>query len=471
MDGKQDYSRRTFLKKFAALSAFTAGALPPAVRAELKKTILARKMMPVSPNDRLQIATIGMGIIGFIDTQTAISVPGVEVVAACDLYDGRLIHAKEIFGDQVYTTKDYRQILDRNDIDAVLICTPDHWHARISVEAMEAGKHVYCEKPMMQDIKDGPKVINTQKRTKQIFQVGSQLVSSIVFDKARRLYESGVIGNLNMIEAILNRNSAIGAWQYTIPPDASPETIDWDQFIGHAPKRSFDPVRFFRWRNYWDYGTGVPGDLFVHLFSGIHYILSSKGPERIVSTGGIRFWQDGRDVPDVMMTLCDYPETNSHPAFNLVLETNFAHGGGGGRGTEINLVGSEGVISLGFDGLSISHKPRRRHTKIEVIEGYNSVRTFSEEIQNQIAADFEVNFPRESESIEMEETSKFTPPDDYYDRFDHFLNFFNAIRENTSVMEDARFGYRAAAPAILSNTSYLEEKPIRWDPEKMRTHS
>jgi len=222
-------SRRSFLKKFTALSALTASSLPAIVVDQQQKALLKRTVRTLSPNDRLQIATIGMGIIGFIDTVTAISVPGIELVAACDLYDGRLVHTKEVFGDQVTTTRDYKEIIDRSDVDAILICTPDHWHARIAIDALKAGKHVYCEKPMVQDVVDGKKLIRAQKNSGCVFQVGSQFVSSVIFEEARKQFASGAIGELNMIEARYNRNSAIGAWQYTIPPDASPT-----QWIGSS---------------------------------------------------------------------------------------------------------------------------------------------------------------------------------------------------------------------------------------------
>ena len=158
-----------------------------------------------------------------------------------------------------------------------------------------------------------------------------------------------------MIEAWWDRNSAIGAWQYSIPPDASPATVDWDRFLGSAPKVPFEPIRLFRWRNYRDYGTGVAGDLFVHLFSGMHFIMDAVGPTRVFSTGGLRFWKDGRDVPDIMLGLCDYPETANHPAFNLALRVNFVNGSGETYG--FRFVGSEGVLSIG-DGVTVSKQPR-----------------------------------------------------------------------------------------------------------------
>src|SRR5262249_43490678 len=277
--------RRSFLKSVAAASAastFTTTALADQVH-ELKRTVEPSKA--AGPNERLQIATIGMGIIGFIDTRCALRIPGGELVAAADLYEGRRTHAKEVFGTHLETYVDYRDILARKDVDAVLICVPDHWHARMSIDAMKAGKAVYCEKPMVRTVDEGPTVIAAQKETGAVFQVGSQLASSVLYDKVKELIGSGAIGKLHAIEARYNRNSALGAWQYSIPTDASPATVDWDRFLGEAPKRPFDPVRFFRWRNFWDYGTACAGDLFIHLLTGIHHVTGAVGPTRVFPMG------------------------------------------------------------------------------------------------------------------------------------------------------------------------------------------
>jgi len=458
-------SRRLFLKNFSALIALSSNSLPAAVIDQQKKALLKRNLKAVAPNDRIQIGTIGMGIIGFIDTITALSVPGVELIGVCDLYTGRLNHSKEVFGEKIICTRDYKDIINNNDIDAVLICTPDHWHAKIAIEALRAGKHVYCEKPMVQNLSDGKKIIKAHKDSGRVFQVGSQFVSSIVFEEARKQFSSGAIGTLNMIEARYNRNSSIGAWQYTIPPDASLNTIDWERFTKGNKKHEFDPIRFFRWRNYWEYGTGVAGDLFVHLFSGLHHILSSKGPERVIATGGLRFWEDGRDVPDIMLGVCDYPKTDNHPAFNLSLQTNFAHGGGGG--TDMKLIGSEGVMDLGFRSLKITKNPRLNPTRKQLVEGYNSVRTFSNSIKKQISDNYKKYYVDSSSDNDEKNVFEFQLPDNYDERFDHFINFFNSIRGDGKVIEDSIYGFRAAAPAILNNTSFLKQKPIRWNPEKM----
>ena len=368
-------SRRSFLMSMAAASAaptFTSTALADDTH-ELKPTVEPSKAS--GPNDRLQIATIGMGIIGFIDTRCALKVPGVELVAASDLYEGRRAHAKEVFGDKVETYVDYREILARKDVDAVLICVPDHWHAKMSIDAMKAGKAVYCEKPMIRDVGEGPAVIAAQNETKAVFQVGSQFASSVLYDKVKELIRSGALGKVHAIEARYNRNSDVGAWQYSIPTDASPETIDWDRFLGEAPKRPFDPTRFFRWRNYWDYGTAVAGDLFIHLLTGIHHATGAIGPNRITAMGGRRYWEDGRDVYDIIMGLLDYPETTAHGSFTLSLVTDFEDGGGGA--TAFRFVGTEGVLDVSFRELTLTRLGIEQASADQVLKGYNSVTTFS----------------------------------------------------------------------------------------------
>ncbi len=434
---------------------------------ELKPTVEPPK--PAGPNDRIRIATIGMGIIGFIDTTTALKVPGVELVAAADLYEGRRTHAKEVFGSRVETCVDYRDILARKDVDGVLICVPDHWHAKMSIDAMKAGKAVYCEKPMIRGVEEGPAVIAANKETRSVFQVGSQFASSILYDKVKELIQRGDLGKVHAIEARYNRNSDVGAWQYSIPTDASPETIDWDRFLGDAPKRAFDPVRFFRWRNYWDYGTAVAGDLFIHLITGIHHATGAIGPTRIAAMGGQRYWHDGRDVYDVIMGLLDYPETPAHGSFTLSLVTDFEDGGGGD--TAFRFVGTEGVINVSFRELTLTRVGIEHATANQVLEGYNSVTTFSNAQQKAFAEKYLAAHPRSSEKRQSKQTEKYVVPHGYDERFDHFVNFFKSVREGKPVYEDATFGYRAAVPALLCNESYRQKREIDWDPMAMKVVS
>ena len=465
---KSQTSRRDFLK--AASLGMAGLAIGSTASSHARAEVLPAPgpLKNAAPNDQIQLATIGMGIIGYIDTQTALQVPGVKLVAAADCYDSRLAHAKEVFGKDVFTTRKYEEILERPDVDAVIISVPDHWHSRIAMDAMQAGKAVYNEKPMVQDLEDGPQVIATQKKTGRVFQVGSQYASSILYAKANELYKSGAIGKLNLVEARNNRNSSIGAWQYSIPPDASPKTIDWERFLGDAPKRPFDPVRFFRWRNYRDYGTGIPGDLYVHLFTGIHRVLDSHGPSTIASTGGIRYWHDGRDVPDIMVGMCGYEESDTHPEFTVSLLTNFEDGSN--SGSLFRFIGDEGAIEISYDSVTLTRAPRRDPGQYEVLQGYNSVRTWSEAVQKEFAKEWRAKQQR-AVSPPMNESVTYKAPDGYDDRFDHFTYFFDSIRNGTPVREDAVYGLRAAAPALLTNTAYFEKRIVHWDPERMELKS
>jgi len=435
-------SRRTFLKTTAAATLIA----PLGYAQEEKKS---------GANDNIQIAVIGIGGQGTSDLNTALQVPGVKMVAAADVYDGRLARAKESYGQDVFTSRDYREVLARKEVDAVIIATPDHWHSKIAVDAMEAGKDVYCEKPMVQKISQGKSVIEAQKRTGRIIQVGSQRVSSIVYLKAKELIRSGAIGELNMIEGWLDRNSAIGAWQYSIPPDASPQTIDWDRFLDGAPKRPFEPIRLFRWRNYRDYGTGIPGDLFVHQFSGIHVVTGALGPLRVQASGALRYWKDGRDVPDIMFGLYDYPD------FNINLRVNFESGAAGtAEGSGFRFIGTEGVLQLGSAGITVTRSPRPKEP------GY-TINTFPKAVQQQFLADYRQKYPGQPDQIRSEQEERYSPPRNYNEHLDHFRNFFEAVRTRKPVVEDAVFGFRAAGPALLTNDAFFENKIIHWDPEKM----
>ncbi|HTD94298.1 MAG TPA: Gfo/Idh/MocA family oxidoreductase, partial [Chitinophagaceae bacterium] len=230
-------SRRNFIQKIAtgvAGAAFMPEVLNAAAAGREKLETIRRAKMG-GPNDTLQIALIGVGGMGTADANTAITVPGIKLVAACDLYDGRLAEAKKNYGNDIYTTRDYKEILQRKDIDAVIVATPDHWHKDISVEAMNSGKAVYCEKPMVHDITEGNAVIEAQNRNKVVFQVGSQGLSSLGNEKAKELLAAGAIGKLNYAEGFWARNSPGGAWQYTIPPDGSDKTVDWKRFLNKYP--------------------------------------------------------------------------------------------------------------------------------------------------------------------------------------------------------------------------------------------
>jgi len=441
--------RRLFLKKIGLAGA--AATFTPSVFGKEPETVysLERKLSDPTDLEPLKIALIGAGGMGSSDTDTALKHKNIELVAICDLYDGRLSDAKEKWGSDLYVTKNYQDILKRRDVDAVIIGTPDFWHKKISIDALNAGKHVYCEKPMIHNIDEGRDIIKAWKKSGKIMMVGSQGMSSLGNEKAKGLLAAGAIGDLNYAEGFWARNSAIGAWQYPVPEDASTETVDWQKYISISKDRPFDPLRFFRWRNYQDYGTGMAGDLFVHLFSSLHFITNSLGPTKIAATGGLRYWEDGREVPDVLLGMFDYPDSEQHPAFNLSLRCNFVDGTSGS--TYLKIVGSKGSMDVEWDRVTL-----------KLNAGGDSDDPFLAE--------------KAKEESSRPDRKKMTPPlksvynaEDGYKgaHYDHFGNFFTAIRDNGEVAENPVFGFRAAAPALLCNESYKKNEFIGWDPTNM----
>jgi predicted dehydrogenase len=451
---KTENSRRNFLRKLFFSGAIAGTAPVMFAKGEPRGyspfQILSRKGS-FAANDQINLALIGAGGMGSADVGTALAIDGVKMVAACDLYDGRLTKAKERWGNDIFTTRDYQEILARDDIDAVIIGTPDHWHKQISVDALLSGKSVYCEKPMVHSVGEGHEVIRAQKESGKVFQVGSQGLASLGNEKARELLASGVIGDLNYAEGFWARNSPVGAWQYPIPEDASEKTVDWERYISNTNKRPFDPLRFFRWRNYRDYGTGMSGDLFVHLFSSLHFITGSLGPDKIYASGGLRYWKDGREVPDVLLGVFDYPETDEHPGFNLSLRCNFVDGTSGS--TYLKLVGSEGSMDVEWERVVVKRNARPRTDD-----------PFLKEKTKESGAAYSGRkriLPPKEMVFEVEEGYKGA-------HYDHFAGFFDAIRNQKSVVEDAVFGYRAAAPALLCNDSYFNDTTVKWDPVAMK---
>lgn len=446
-------NRRTFLKMAGLATASLTGGKLLAQPREAMAPLPMRRESSSDSTDTINIALIGAGGMGSADVTTALTLPGVKLAAVCDLYDGRIQEAKKSWGEQLIATKDYKEVLQRSDVDAVIVGTPDHWHKQISIDALRAGKHVYCEKPMVHSVEEGHEVVDAWKKSGKVMIVGSQGLSSLGNEKAKLLLAEGAIGELNYAEGFWARHSPIGAWQYAIPDDASPTTVDWDRYISNTKKRPFDVLRFFRWRNYLDYGTGMSGDLFVHLFSSLHFITGSMGPTQIFAMGGLRYWKDGREVPDVLLGTFGYSETKVHPAFNLSLRCNFVDGTSGT--TYLRLVGSEGSMDVEWDKVVV----RKNGPEAE---------------------DDPFTKLKKAEAGSYEDRKKMLPPQETTYKaeegykgahYDHHANFLHAIRTKGSVVEDPVFGFRAAAPALLCNDSYFKNKPINWDPVKMEVTS
>lgn len=442
-------NRRLFLKNLG-LAGLASTVMPSVLANEDKLPQYLKRKNHFFGESTIRMGLIGAGGMGVADTDTALQHSNIELVAVCDLYDGRLDDAKEKWGDHLFITRNYEDILKREDIDAVIIATPDHWHKQISIDALNAGKHVYCEKPMVHSVDEGKDVINAWKKSGKIYMVGSQGLSSLGNEKAKELLAQGAIGDINYAEGFWARNSPQGAWQYAIPNDASPQTVDWKRFIENTTKRPFDPIRFFRWRNYLDYGTGMSGDLFVHLFSSLHFITNSIGPTKISAMGGLRYWKDGREVPDVLLGMFDYPETEMNKPFNLSLRCNFVDGTSGS--TYLKIVGSKGSMDVEWDRLTLKRN-------VEV----GSDDPFAAEKAKELYG------RQDRKKMLPPLETVFTAEDGYKGaHYDHFANFFNAIRNDTKVVEDPIFAFRAAAPALLCNESYRQNKFVQWDPKEMK---
>jgi predicted dehydrogenase len=464
MNNENASSRRKFLQLIGATSiasvASPLSSLAAKQKAEERILFYDKK---VSAGEKIRLGVIGFGVQGHFDLTTALKVPGVELAGICDLYTGRLDNAKETYGKDLYTTRNYKDILDKADIDAVIIATTDCWHAKITVDALAKGKHVYCEKPMVYKISEGYDVMEAQKKYDKVLQVGSQRVSSIGLAKAKELLAAGEIGNLNMVNAVYDRQSSIGAWEYTIPNDATAATTDWDKFIEVTGKMEFDAKKFFWWRAYKEVGTGVAGDLFIHLLSGTHFITNSKGPETIYSTGQFSHWNDGRNMPDVMSGVMQYGKNNDHPAFQMTLQVNFVSGTGGQE--IIRLIGSEGVMDVNGNTITVKHSYM---PEAPGFGGYDSLFTFSKSMQSEMQKEYDAKWTAAQRKRKTKADVLYKAPAGYDEHLDHFTNFFDAIRTGKPVVEDAAFGFRAAAPALACNESYFSKQIIQWDPVNMK---
>ena len=460
---KSSSSRRHFIQQMSGTALALTAAHSSSAFANQWQNRVDGYSRKISASDKIRFGTIGMGIMGYNDTNTALKIPGTELVAVADLYKGRLERAKEVYGKDILTTNDYREILNRKDIDAVIVSTADLWHARISIDALNAGKAVYCEKPMVHQIKEGWEVINTWRKSKKTMQIGSQRVSSIVILKAREAIKNGAIGQLSMVIADTDRQSALGAWEYTMPLDASPATVDWNRYTEGMKEESYDPKKFFWWRNYKAFGTGVAGDLFVHLISGINVITDSKGPNKIYASGQICYWKDGRDVPDVMAGVIQYPKTTEHPEFQVMLRVDFISGNSESGGTQF--IGSEGVLTLTGNGFTIRH---HKMSKAPGIGGWDALTTYPKQRQEELMNVYNQKWSEADKLDQKDPDTVFKAPENYDDHLEHFGHFFEGVRIGTPVVEDPEFGFRAAAPCLAANDSYFENKIIHWDPVSMK---
>ena len=361
-----------------------------------------------------------------------------------------------MWGDDLFTTKHYEEILSRKDVDAVLIATPDHWHKQVAIDAMKAGKDVYCEKPMIHLYEDGPEMIEAARSTGRMIQIGSQRVSSEIYKKAKELLAAGAIGELNLVNARWDRNSAMGAWDYTVPLDAIELRLATGRDFWARRRRfpgmqstSFNGASGRRMEAAW------PGDLFVHLFSGTHFITGVEGADAGGCFRGAALLEGwprcaGCDAGDLRLS----GGIQSQPA------REFCGWRRRERGVDLYRLRRH-------DGDREQHGEREPSPRPKG-PGFE-VDTFAEAMQKETAEAYEKKYPKEHPTgLPPLGEDKYVAPPGYSDSYDHFHNFFDSVRTRKPVVEDAVFGYRAAGAALLANLSYERDAVVHWDPEAMK---
>lgn len=404
-------SRRDFLKGSAAAGAAVGFGLYSS-RAMASSRVLGA-------NDRIFIGVIGCGSKGTNHLRSLVAMARepknkLAVTAVCDIYQPRKQRAKDISGGDLY--HDYRKLLERNDLDAVVIATPDHWHAKQAIEAMESGKDVYLEKPMTYTWQEAREVVAAVERTGRVLQVGAQSCSDGRWWKANELIRQGALGKVLWTSSSYARNSTRGEWNYTIDENASPENLDWKAFLGSAPKRPFDKERFFRWRKYWDYSGGIATDLFYHQLAHLQIALGPEFPRRVSAGGGI-YVQHDRDVPDTFHMIVDYPTDHS-----VVLCSSMANR----QGIPEFIRGHEATMYFEKPGILIRPENEYKESRPEL----------------EISPD-----PRPG----------------------HMENFLECIRTREKPALDAESAYKVMVAIALGVESYRKEKVMRFDPHKERT--
>jgi predicted dehydrogenase len=445
MRRKNRISRREFMERSVGGAAAAAGL------AAAGRTLNAGPpRRRLAPSDQITMGVIGAGIRGLEDMQTAMDA-GANIAMVCDLYDGHLRRAQEIKSG-VPVTRDYRQVLDRKDIDAVLVATSDHWHQPVAVAAMKAGKDVYCEKPMTHTIPQALEMVRVSKDTGRVVQVGSQSLSMQSTHQGKAWVDAGEIGTIYNVQCEIYRPDPIGAWKYPVPPDASPQTIDWDRYQENIPdKRAFDAARFFQFRNWWDYGTGIAGDEYVHLLSRVHYLMNVQYPLSGVAYGGIYHWTGDRDVPDIHNTLYDYGK------FQVVVLANLVTNWDGGE--IVRFMGDKGTVVLTEESASL----RPYHECWEY--GY-PLESWPRDLKQQFIAAHKNDPSSDIGGCR----SQISAPKNFRQTaegtLDHMHNFFDAVRNRTQPIENVDFGCGTAVACHMANISYRQKQRVFWDAEK-----
>ena len=410
-------NRRNFLKHAAA----AAVAAPAFLQAQNTGT-------------KVNLGWVGLGIRGGRHINTMLEVAGndAHVKAICDTFSPRLAKSKDDVITQQKsapeTYNDYYKMLGDKSIDAIMIFTPEHLHRDMAVAALEAGKHVYCEKPLTHTIEEGFDILRAVEKSGKKFQVGTQRRSSLLYKKAKEIYESGVLGKVTYARAFWYRNTPLlePAWRYEIPADADPQNTDYEKFLGKAPQTQFDKQRYFQWRLYWDYSGGISTDLLVHQTDALHMITGRTHCESVMCNGGIHYWtEDDREVPDTITAAFEYPNHFHINYSSMFNNQRYDYGE--------QLLGSEATMEImGLQDLSVYPEKYQRASP-------------------QVAGRPEMHFNATKDFGQGNPTNE------------HLKNFIDAIKHNTPLACDALTGHQAAVTGHLATLSYRNEKKAYWD--------
>jgi len=393
----------------------------------------------------------------------------IVVTGVCDVFDIRAENAMEAVRNEenpgkafkeVKRYKNYKQMLESPDIDAVIIATPEHWHAQMTIDAANAGKHVYLEKPFTKTLEEVPDVVDAINKSGIKFQLGHQGRQTDAYMMAKEVVNRGILGKISLVTVTTNRNDPNGAWVYNIHPEASPMNIDLNQFRGKTKRYPMSQMvrRFFQWRLWYDYGSGLSGDLFTHEFDSINMILDLGVPKSAVASGGIYYYKDGREVPDVYQAVYEYPDRDLTLMYSATLASNTNRGK--------LLMGHDAVLDLG-----------QLHASAMSVTADRGSTRYKEKIENGfINTDLPMfTFTPGSKGLDAvtSATEKYFAGRGLLytyrggKRYDtthlHMLEWLEAIRNNGATSCDAEMGRQEAITAHMGTMSYLTGKKIEWD--------
>ncbi|MEW6238642.1 MAG: Gfo/Idh/MocA family oxidoreductase [Candidatus Omnitrophota bacterium] len=413
-------------------------------------------------NKKINVAVIGVGGRGSDLLRWVKRKDQAKIVAVCDVYVKRRKAAARTAEldpeNEKDCTGDYKQILDREDVDAVIIATPDHWHAPIAIAAMEKGKDVYLEKPMTHTVDEARQVWETQVKTNRVLQVGSQTTSSRQWWKAKQAIKDGMIGKLIMSQGSYHRNSDGGEWNWSIDENAGPKAqgdgyIDWDAWLGNAPKRDWDADRFFRFRKFWDYSGGIATDLFYHVMAPLNICWpEAQFPYKVMGSGGIYVFKDTREVPDTFAFMAEYPGEHQ-----VVLSSSMANN------THIPglIRGHEGTIVM------VEHGQFEGSTPFITVMGQRPYqKQFEEKYKERL-----VTIKRlDGDGKEVEEKVVRINTEEEGDKpwRDHMDNFLDCVKSREAPVLNAQTAFKAMVTIAMSVESYRQGRVLYFDDKKLR---